>query len=167
MYNKCECRENRGGSDSREQDGHQNHLCESRRQTPGIRRSQRDAEVRQEDWSCVWRLTEVSPITKTMWFYTPQGSCPEQHGGGSEGGGARCWDPLSGIQQTRNGWVCCDCASEDYLCMWPLLRYMIKLPCHRQAWGCWPQRAGTVWSMSWMLMMTTVWCRLSTSTPHP
>lgn len=48
LYNKCQCRQIRRRTDSWNQDRHQDHLCQSRRQTPGIWRPQRHAEVQQD-----------------------------------------------------------------------------------------------------------------------
>lgn len=45
MCNQRERRQTRRRTDGREQDGHQEHLCESGRPTPGIWRPQRNAEV--------------------------------------------------------------------------------------------------------------------------
>lgn len=53
-------RQGRWGTDGRNQDGHQNHLLKSRWQTPGVWRSQWDAEVRQEGWTWVQRRAEVT-----------------------------------------------------------------------------------------------------------
>lgn len=68
VRSKCEFRGQVGGwTDSGNQDGHQDHLCQPRRQTPGIWRSQRHAEVGREGWGWGWWQTDVTSVL-ILWY---------------------------------------------------------------------------------------------------
>lgn len=156
----------RGRADGRNQSRHQNHLRESRRQTPGVRRPQRDAEVIYRQGPTGRPRAFVCNVMPLLCRVHDLSSMEEILKVEAHDAEILCLEYSKPETGQRVCLCVCVLVTAMAVCFSPSCRALTRFGCS-QAWSCSPLPAGTVWSMSWTRTTATAWCRRSTNTPHP